>query len=185
MRQGDLEYVLQDCDSPSPHGISNGFWRVDQDIDPELRRTILTLLALHDLEKAILECAGDLEKGIEAFLAQNNNEGWMIPEILRLSDYGFGHDDRAKQLQPVANRLGPRFYDWQLVQFSEESWRECNLHARNLLGERGYIELLEETKKRSDKAAYLSKEEQALVQDSMVAEKMGPLYSAKQTIKDR
>ena len=65
----------------------------------------------------------------------------MLPETLRLADYGVGHDERARQLQPVARRLGPRFYDWQLAQTVEESWRECHLHARNLLGEQGYWEL--------------------------------------------
>ena len=34
------------------------------------------------------------------------------------------------------------FYDWQLAQTAEESWRECHLHARNLLGEVGYAKLL-------------------------------------------
>lgn len=58
----------------------------------------------------------------------------MIPETLRLADYGLGRDDRARQRQPVAIRLGPRFYDWQLSQSGEESWHEWHLHARNLLG---------------------------------------------------
>ncbi len=66
----------------------------------------------------------------------------MLPETLRLSDYGLGHDDRAEHPQSVASRLGPRFYDWQLVQSAEESWRECHLHARNLLGARGYAMLV-------------------------------------------
>ena len=47
----------------------------------------------------------------------------------------------------MASRLGPRFYDWQLVQSADESRRECHLHARNLLGAHGYalriIELIE------------------------------------------
>ena len=68
----------------------------------------------------------------------------MLPETLRLADYGLGHDDRAKEHQPVASRLGPRFYDWQLEQDPEESWRECELHARNLLGEDGFQKLMEE-----------------------------------------
>lgn len=68
----------------------------------------------------------------------------MLPETLRLADYGLGHDERAKHPQPVASRLGPRFYDWQLVQSAEESWRECHVHARNLLGEEGYRDLLAE-----------------------------------------
>ena len=71
----------------------------------------------------------------------------MLPETLRLADYGLGHDERAKEPQPVASRLGPRFYDWQLAQSPEESWRECHLHARNLLGESGYLNLLGEVLK--------------------------------------
>lgn len=96
-----------------------GFWRIDKDKDPELRHTVLSLVAFHDLQ----------EKGLEAFLAQNDGEGWMIPEQLRLADYGLGHDDRAKEYQPVASRLGPRFYDWQLNEDVERSWQECAAHA--------------------------------------------------------
>ena len=109
---------------------------------PELRHTVLTLIAFHDLEAKIEAADGDREKGIEAFLAQNHGEGWMLPETLRLSDYALGHDDRAKEPQPVASRLGPRFYDWQLVQSADESWYECHLHARNLLGAHGYALLV-------------------------------------------
>lgn len=119
-----------------------GFWRVDKDKDPELRHTVLTIVAFHDLKEKIRAADGDREKGIEAFLAQNDGEGWMLPETLRLADYGLGHDERAKQPQSVATRLGPRFYDWQLAQSAEESWRECHLHARNLLGEAGYRQLV-------------------------------------------
>jgi hypothetical protein len=119
-----------------------GFWRVDKDKNPELRQTVLTLLAFHDLEKNISSRGSDSEKGIEAFLNQNDGEGWHIPETLRLADYGLGQDNRAKQSQPVATRLGPRFYDWQLTQRADESWRECHLHARNMLGNAGYEQLL-------------------------------------------
>ena len=55
-----------------------------------------------------------------------------------------GHDDRANQYQPVRECFGPRFYDWQLEQSEEESWQECHLHARNLLGPTGYQALLDE-----------------------------------------
>ena len=123
---------------------SQGFWRVDKDMEPELRHTILTLVAYCDLESKIRDAGGDREKGIEAFLSQNHGEGWMLPETLRLADYGLGHDDRAQHLQPVASRLGPRFYDWQLAQSADESWRECHLHARNLLDTNGYAQLLVE-----------------------------------------
>lgn len=96
-----------------------GFWRIDKDKDPELRHTVLSLVAFHDLQ----------QKGLDAFLAQNDGEGWMIPEQLRLADYGLGHDDRAQEYQPVASRLGPRFYDWQLNEDVERSWQECAAHA--------------------------------------------------------
>ncbi len=143
---GDALAILRECDgAASATGADpKGFWRVDKDKDPELRHTVLTLVAFHDLEEKIRACGGDRDAGIEAFLGQNEGEGWMLPETLRLADYGLGHDERAKHPQPVASRLGPRFYDWQLAQSAEESWRECHLHARNLLGEQGYQELLDE-----------------------------------------
>ena len=122
--------------------MPKGFWRVDKDKEPELRHTVLTLIAFHDLEQKIRENGGDRVAGIEAFLTQNNGEGWLLPESVRLADYGLGHDERALEHQPVASRLGPRFYDWQLAQSAEESWRECHLHSRNLLGEKAYQNLL-------------------------------------------
>ena len=150
----DLRHILRDSDLPVSDVTAGsrrtapldarGFWRVDRDKDPELRHTVLTLVAFHDLESRVRAADGDRAKGIEAFLAQNHGEGWMLPETLRLADYGLGHDERADRPQPVASRLGPRFYDWQLVQSADESWRECHLHARNLLGMHGYALLLVE-----------------------------------------
>jgi len=98
---------------------AKGFWRVDRKVEPELRHPILSLIALFDLE----------EKGLDHFLSQNDGDGWIIPETLRLADYGLGHDDRAREHQPVASRLGPRFYDWQLNKDVERSWEECAAHA--------------------------------------------------------
>lgn len=124
----DFKYLLAGVDYPSSklqdeHFSkllnSKGFWRVDKDKDPELRHTVLSLIAFHDLQ----------EKGLDAFVAQNNAEGWMIPEQLRLADYGLGHDERARECQPVASRLGPRFYDWQLNEDVVRSWQECTAHA--------------------------------------------------------
>ena len=123
---------------------------MDRNKDPELRHTVLTLVALHDLEARIRSAGGDRKQGIEAFLNQNHGEGWLLPETLRLADYGLGHDDRARHPQPVASRLGPRYYDWQLTQTPEESRRECHLHARNLLGEHRYRHLLEDIKRRQE-----------------------------------
>ncbi len=121
-----------------------GFWRVDKNKHPEHRQTVLSLIAFHDLESKIAGCGGDVERGIEAFCQQNDGQGWMLPETLRLADYGLGHDERARQHQPVRECFGPRFYDWQLAQTPEESWRECHLHARNLLGPDGYQKLLDQ-----------------------------------------
>jgi len=148
---GDAYQILRQCDLPKSRVAAalsegaldpKGFWRVDKDKDPELRHTVLTLVAFHDLEQKIEAAGGDQDKGIAAFLSQNHGEGWMLPETLRLADYDLGHDDRARDHQPVASRLGPRFYDWQLVQTPEECEQESHLHARNLLGAAGYGELL-------------------------------------------
>ena len=98
---------------------AKGFWRVDKNLEPELRHTILSYVALCDLE----------ENGLDKFLTQNEGEGWMIPETLRLADYGLGHNDRSRDHQPVASRVGPRFYDWQLNEDVERSWEECAAHA--------------------------------------------------------
>jgi hypothetical protein len=147
----DFLHILEGCDRPLERKNNSielsgldprGFWRVDKEKTPELRHTVLSLAAFHELELKIREGGGNRETGIEEFLKQNNGEGWMIPETLRLSDYGLGHDDRAKHPQPVASRFGARFFDWQLTQGSEESWRECNLHARNILGEGSYKSFL-------------------------------------------
>jgi hypothetical protein len=124
----DFAWILRDCDHPMAQVCNKpfsrtldpkGFWRVDKEKDPELRHTVLSLVAFHELKRV----------GLEAFLAQNEGEGWMLPERLRLADYGLGHDARAREPQPVASRLGERFLPWQLEQSVEESWEECRRHA--------------------------------------------------------
>lgn len=149
----DVGYILSHTDYPVELATSNtttsrwppkGFWRVDKPRSPEHRLTVLSLVAFHDLQQKIAECDGNIEQGVEAFCSQNDGEGWMLPETLRLADYGLGHDDRANEHQPVRECFGPRFYDWQLAQSADESWKECHLHARNLLGADGYQALLDE-----------------------------------------
>jgi hypothetical protein len=108
---------------------------------PELRHTVLSLVAFHDLQKMIEAHGGDRDKGIEAFRNQNNGEGWMLPGTLRLADYGLGHDDRALEPQPVASVLGPRFYDWHLAQTPEESWAECKRLAEELAATSAPVQL--------------------------------------------
>ena len=137
----DLSHVFAECDYPLDSTATRnpkGFWRVDKDRPPELRQAVLTLLAFESL---LQYGDGDPQQGMANFLTQDG-DGWLIPETVRLADYGLGHDDRAKRHQPVASRLGPRFYDWQLAQTADEALRERHLHARNLLGELDYARLL-------------------------------------------
>ena len=141
----DLQRITEHCDLPTAEIASRslnpkGFWRLDRDRNPELRHTVLTLVAFKDLESTIHETSGD--RSGSSFFAQNEGEGWLLPEILRLADYDLGHDERARRHHPVATRMGPRFYDWQLVQKENESWREGHLHVRNLLGRLGYAQLI-------------------------------------------
>lgn len=125
----DVKCILSDCDRPSSYYSDSyknldpkGFWRVDKEKDPELRHTVLSLVAFQELKKI----------GLDAFLNLNDGEGWMLPQTLRLADYGLGHDDRAKELQAVAPRLGERYLPWQLAKTPEQSWAECERHAENL-----------------------------------------------------
>ena len=142
----NINALMEGCDHPAgelPDSLNQkGFWRIDKETVPELRQTILTLVAFRDLQAMIKTHSGDRDKGIDAFCNQNDGEGWMLPETLCLADLGLGHDERAKHPQPVRERLGQRFYDWQLEQSVEESWAECERHARNILGEAGFERLL-------------------------------------------
>jgi hypothetical protein len=99
-----------------------GFWRYEKHVNPEQRLAVLSLIAFHSLQQL----------GADAFLNLHGGQGWQLPETLRLADYGLGHDDRAREHQPVAAALGPRFYPWQLEQSVEESWEECERHAEIL-----------------------------------------------------
>jgi hypothetical protein len=127
----DFGWILRDCDHPIEKVCNKpfsrtldpkGFWRVDKTQEPELRHPVLSLVAFRELTRV----------GLDAFLAQNDGEGWMLPETLTLADYGIGHDARAQEAQPVAARLGERFLPWQLEQGVEESWAECERHAETI-----------------------------------------------------
>jgi len=139
----DFAWILRDCGYLKENIREllktfdpKGFWRVDKDKDPELRHTVLSLKAFADL-KAI---------GLDAFCALNDGDGWMIPETLTYKinpDGTIAFDTPDSKTVPVRERLGPRFLDWQLTGTLEESWRECEMHARNILGEEGFAKLME------------------------------------------
>ncbi|HOY68950.1 MAG TPA: hypothetical protein PLP29_18890 [Candidatus Ozemobacteraceae bacterium] len=96
---------------------------------------MLTLVAFDALLGCVAAAGGDRHRGIEAFAALNDGQGWLIPETLRLSDHGLGHDERARQPQPVASRLGPRFPEDRRPLSPEEARAECERHARAILGD--------------------------------------------------
>jgi hypothetical protein len=100
----ELSWILADCDLPlarlarsegREHLSQLGFWRVDKERPPELRTTVLTLIAFAELK----------EQGIDRFLDQRKKAGWLAPRHLKLSDYGLGHDERARAAQPVGTVL--------------------------------------------------------------------------------
>ena len=81
----DFAWILKKCDYPTAQVADKtfartldpkGFWRVDKEKDPELRHTVLSLVAFHELKKI----------GLDAFLNLHDGEGWMLPQTLRLAD---------------------------------------------------------------------------------------------------
>jgi len=146
----DFSWILKDCDHPASLLADRtfcrqldpkGFWRVDKTQDPELPHTVLSLVAFDDLQRAINAAGGERDAGIRAFCDQHDGDGWMLPESLCLADLGMtrtvndgDYDSRALTQQPVRSRMGERFLDWQLAQTPEESWAECERHAKAIVG---------------------------------------------------
>lgn len=146
LNRDDFAWILKDCDHPKDRLSAKafgrqldpkGFWRVDKTENPELRHTVLSLAAFDDLQTAITVAAGDRDAGIQAFCDQHDGDGWMLPETLGLAELGLtrtvdadNYDERARTPQPVRSRVGERFLDWQLAQTPEESWAECERHAK-------------------------------------------------------
>ncbi|WP_434480147.1 hypothetical protein [Gemmatimonas sp.] len=134
IEEGDLDDLLDD----NPLGVAGkvrspkGFWRVDDNLDPELRHPVLFRAAFRNLNAEVRACSGDTTLGVSRFLYGSDGSGWQLPESLLLSDYGLSDETHVHRAALVARRLGPRFFDWQLTQSLENSWRECRVHARNL-----------------------------------------------------
>ena len=142
----ELRWILRDCDYPvfkstdrkfTRELFGKGFWRIDKDRDPELRHTVLTIVAFDALNAKIRESGGSRDAGVLSFLAQNDNEGWTLPETLRLADYGLGHDERSQHPQAVAVALGPRFYEWQLMGDHRSEIAEVATHAHHVVDRQG------------------------------------------------
>lgn len=73
----DLQWMLRDCDVPSTELCDRtfrrsldpkGFWRIDRDVEPNARRTVLALGAF-----------SNLREGDRAFFDQNGRDSWAPP----------------------------------------------------------------------------------------------------------
>lgn len=129
LTEAQFRWILRDCDLPVEDLRAarssldpKGFWRVDNARPPEQRHTVLAQVAYAELKRV----------GLKEFVSQNRGEGWTLPDELVLADFGLGRDDRAKARQPVASVFGPRWADWQQSDSRDESWVECERHARRL-----------------------------------------------------
>ena len=58
----------------------------------------------------------------------------------------------------VQKTLGPRFYDWQLQGTPEESWAECEYHAKQILGEEGFKKFIHELEHPEEKSKIVVKD---------------------------
>ena len=138
----DLAWILKDCAYKTEHLKvikktldPKGFWRVDQTETPELRHTVLALKAFADLK----------DMGLDVFCGLNDGDGWMIPETITYAirpDGTVVFDTPDGITVPVRDRLGPRFLDWQLEGSVDESWAECERHARAILGDEEFERMM-------------------------------------------
>ena len=152
----EFAWILKQCHylkekysdrSFTPKLDPKGFWRVDKKKPPELRHTTLSLAAFRYLKRTIEECGGDRDEGITRFCEQNEGDGWMLPESISFSvkeDGTINFDDPEAEEYVVRERMGVRFLAWQLEGTPEESWKECEYHARRILGEEGFEEFMKE-----------------------------------------
>lgn len=113
LNAAEFTHIL-DPDPTNPRG----FWRVDRELAVERRLTTVAFAAFQDLQS----------RGLDAFLAQNGGEGWMLPDFV----------DVDGEPRPLGVALGPRFLECQQARQFSSSWSACAEHARQLLGDTGY-----------------------------------------------
>lgn len=111
--QDDLDLLLRGCEHP-PAELRRpalrrqldpkGFWRVDRDQEPELRRTVLTRFAFRDLRQQL--DGGEDPVVVARRFCGVDGDGWDVPH-------------------PLRDRLGPAQLPWQEQEVAGSSWRLC------------------------------------------------------------
>ena len=150
LSEQQFRWILRNCDHPKDRLAelsfraqlpAKGFWRTGTGsaehpwrqawaCDPEFRLTNLAIVAFVELARLKASSGGDLTTAVRAFAPASGRGGWMLPERLRLRDYGLGQDDRADKaqvLRPALKREGMR-QDGD----AQNSWGECQRVAENL-----------------------------------------------------
>ncbi|OPX62710.1 MAG: Eco57I restriction-modification methylase [Methanomassiliicoccales archaeon PtaB.Bin134] len=126
----DFQWILRMDTSQT-----KGFWRVDSNKPMEIRRQIISLYAYKCLQVT----------GIDEFCKYVST--WVIPDKIKffIKENGtIDFDDPNGTEYEVASKLGPRYLPWQLEGTPEESWKECEMHARNILGEEGFRKFMKD-----------------------------------------
>ena len=119
LEYSDLAWILKDCNHPADKLEDKKFTST---LDPkgfwridEDKPPELRLTTLTLLAFRRLK-----EIGLEAFC----EEDWHFPK-------------------DIQEKLGPRFLPWQLEGTPEDTWAECEQHAKNILGEEEYKKFIE------------------------------------------
>ena len=138
-----LRFILADCD----HEVEQlarrsfyarldpkGFWRVDRARPPQLRHSVLSLVAFDALQAALATGEG-LDVVAERMVGGRAGEGWQLPATLELASLGLV---RQVEGAPHATRcvvrepLGPRWTPAQLEQTPAQAWAALRRHTATL-----------------------------------------------------
>lgn len=129
LTEADFAFVLKDCDRTDTelneaYGAGmldpKGLWRAEKGLPPHLRQTLLSLEAFRDLKS----------RGIDDFLAQNNGEGWLLPETVNVPGLFGNPVVPGNEAHLVATQMGDRHLPWQRGEDVLRSWAECDAHAQ-------------------------------------------------------
>ena len=147
MSEVDASHVLEGCGHRAgTEGTrpSKGFWRIDKDRDPELRHTVLTLVAFQTSKSRYVPVVATARRASRHSSARTTAKVGCSPRRCVSSIMALVTTTGRSRPSPSLAAWVRASTTGKLAQSTEESWRECHLHARNLLGEGGYRRLLAE-----------------------------------------